>query len=111
MIIFVIILFPIVFPICLYREFKKQKQARADQLQAMQEELQAAENERIKNDNTIVFYEIQIEQLQELSRLYQSELDRTTDSKKRRTLLAKCISLDKQVFAAQQKRDKLERDV
>jgi hypothetical protein len=69
------------------------------------------ENKQAELEDSISFYEIRIEQLKELSRMYENELETTTDAKKRRTLLSKCLSLDQQTYNAQQKLNKLKRDV
>ena len=69
------------------------------------------EDKQAEIEDSVSFYEIRIEQLKTLSRMYESELETTTDAKKRRTLLSKCISLDNQTYSAQQKLNKLKRDI
>lgn len=108
----VFIVFVVVFPIYLFREMKAQKQLRMP-LETESDCIESLEvdSAHYLDENSIAFYEIQIEQLKELSRMYQAELDRTTDTKRKRTLLARCISLDKQTYNAQRKLDKLKEDV
>lgn len=71
------------------------------------DELEAAHNKEIELDNAIVFNEIQLERIKELSSIVEYELDHAADNKQRKTLLSKAIALDKQAFNTQKQINKL----
>lgn len=107
----VFIVFVVMFPIYLIREMKAQKQIRKMQLESCFDNVVDTsiidDSSEHDMEESITFYEVRIEQLKKLSGMFQAELDKTTDTKRKRTLLARCISLDKQTYEAQQKLNKL----
>ena len=71
------------------------------------DELEAAHNKEIELDNAIVFNEIQLERIKELSSIVEYELDHAADNKQKKALLSKAIALDKQAFNTQKQINKL----